>query len=281
MATSPEVRYQMLRPAQVVARRKECPVLYIPIGTIEWHGEHNPLGADTLQAEGIAIRAARQGGGLVFPPLYFGENRLEGLMEANAADREDIARKMDLPPENFSPERFPFSAMEQTQNYNRLLLHILSEADSLGFKVGVLVAGHYPLVDHAAAAVFQFNRRERAARGKGMLAWACGDWLLAREHGYPDAGDHAAGWETSHLLALYPETVDLSVLPPKGRRPVGVNGTIPPQDATAEFGRETIEKVADIMVREVRHRLENLHLYRGHGCAFKQGLWKLPNEPRP
>jgi creatinine amidohydrolase len=61
-----EVRYQMLRPAQIVARRKERPVVYIPLGTLEWHGEHNPLGADALQAEGLAILCAQKGGGLVF-----------------------------------------------------------------------------------------------------------------------------------------------------------------------------------------------------------------------
>ena len=36
-----EVRYHMLRPAQIVARRKECPVAYVPIGTIEASGDPN------------------------------------------------------------------------------------------------------------------------------------------------------------------------------------------------------------------------------------------------
>ncbi|MBE3098952.1 MAG: creatininase family protein [Planctomycetes bacterium] len=270
----PEVRYHVLRPAQVVARRKACPIVYIPIGTLEWHGEHNPLGADTLQAEGLAVLAARKGGGLAFPPLYFGENRLEGLMEPCAADRADIARKMDLPPENFTPDRMPFSVTEQMLGYNRLLLHILAEADTLGFRVGVLVAGHYPLLDHAQAAVLQFNRRWRTAHGGGMLGWACGDWALLARNGYPQAGDHAAGWETSHLLALCPESVDLSVLPPKGERLVGVGGAMPPQDATAEFGRETLQAAADILVCEARHRFEHPELYRPHGAALQEGLWK-------
>jgi len=270
----PEVRYQMLRPAQVVARRKACPVVYIPVGTLEWHGEHNPLGADTLQAEGLAALAARRGGGLVFPPLYFGENRSEGLVESCAADRDDIARCMDLPPENFAPDRMPFTVTEQTLNYNRLLLHILAEADTLGFRVGVLVAGHYPLLDHAQAAVLQFNRRWRTAHGGGLLAWACGDWALLRRNGYPQAGDHAAAWETSHLLALCPETVDLSVLPPKGRRSVGVAGAAPPQDATAAFGRETLGAAADLMVREVRHRLDHPELYHPQGASLQEGLWR-------
>lgn len=268
----PEVRYHMLRPAQVVARRQACPVAYILIGTIEWHGVHNPLGADTLQAEGLAIMCAQKGGGLVFPPLYYGESRLEALMEANAGDRGKIAEGMALSPDNFTPERQAFSATEQALNYHKLLLHILVEAETLGFEVGVLVAGHYPLIDHARAAVLQFNQREFSRR-HGMLAWAFVDYLLVRDQ-YPHAGDHAAGWETSHVMSLHPQTVNLGELPPKGEPLVGVGGWMPPQDATADFGRETFEVAADIAVREVQHRLVHRHLYRGHGNGLREGLWR-------
>jgi creatinine amidohydrolase len=58
-----------------------------------------------------------------------------------------------------------------------LLIHILAEAETLEFKLGVLVAGHYPLIDLARAAVLQFNRREFSQR-QGMLAWAFVDYLL-------------------------------------------------------------------------------------------------------
>ena len=269
----PEVRYNMLRPAQIVARRNASPVVYIPIGTLEWHGVHNPVGADTLQAEGLALMCAQQGGGLVFPPLYYGETRLEALMEANAGDREAIAAKMELSPDNFLPDRQPFSATEQALNYHKLLLHILVEAESLGFRLGVIVAGHYPLIDHARAAVLQFNQREYSKR-QGMLAWAFVDYLLVQPQ-YPHAGDHAAGWETSHVMALHPETVDLNMLPPKGETLIGVGGTMPPQDATAAFGRETLEAAAEIAVKEVQHRLDHPMLYRGHGNGLREGLWRM------
>jgi len=271
----PEVRYHMLRPAQIVARRRACPVVYIPIGTLEWHGFHNPVGADTLQAEGLAILCAQKGGGLVFPPLYYGENRLEALMEANAADRDLIAQGMELSPDNFTADRQPFGVTEQTLNYNHLLLHILAEADSLGFQVGVLVAGHYPLIDHARAAVLLFNQRQRNHR-RGMLAWACLDYALIQDR-YPMAGDHAGGWETSHLLHLHPQTVDLMALPPKGQPMVGVHANPPrmaPQDATAEFGRETLEASAEIIIKEVQHRLMHPEIYWGHGQSLREGLWR-------
>jgi creatinine amidohydrolase len=269
---SSEVRYHMCRPAQVRARRDECPVVYIPIGTIEWHGPQNPLGADSLQAEGLAMLCARKGGGLVFPPLYYGESRSESLMEANAEDREDIAAAMGLPPDNFLPERQPFSPTEQVLNYQRLLLHILAEAETLGFRLGVLVAGHYPLIDHARSAVLLFNKR-RYSKYSGMLAWACADYLMVRDK-HPDSGDHAAGWETSHLLALHPQSVDLGQLPRKGEKLVGIMGTMAPQDATAEFGQRTLEDAAEVIVKEVAHRLAHDRLYRQHGTSLLEGLWR-------
>ena len=117
-----------------------------------------------------------------------------------------------------------------------------------------------------------FNKR-RHSRYHGMLAWAFLDYLPLQEQ-YDCPGDHAAAWETSHLMAIHPETVDLSTLPPKGRELVGIMGKIPPQDATAEFGAETLEKAVDIAVKEAHHRLNNRQLYSGHGCSLKEGLWK-------
>ena len=267
-----EVRYAHLRPDQIIERREACPVAYIPIGTLEWHGLHNPVGADTLQAEGLGIRCAEIGGGVVFPPLYYGENRLESLMEATAADRVDIADKMGLPSANFDPENFPFTATEQTIAYNHLLLHILAQADTLGFKVGVLVAGHYPLIDHARAAVMLYLQRVLGKKDR-MLPWAIVDYQLVQDQ-FENAGDHAAIWETSHMLALMPETVDLGTLPPKGEKLTGVLGRTWPQDATSAYGQETLEAAAQVAVAEVRHRLAHPEAYRGHGKALLEGLWR-------
>jgi len=271
-----DVRYQMLRPDQIRARREACPVVYIPIGTLEWHGRHLPVGADTLQAEGLAVRCARLGGGLVFPPLYYGESRVESLMEAAAKDRAQIAEAMGLDPANFLPDRHPFTATEQVLAYQRLLLHVLAEAESLGFEIGVLVAGHYPLIDHARAACQLFNQRAWSKR-HGLMAWAALDYLLIRDR-YPDGGDHAARWETSHLMALYPETVDLDRLAPPGEPLVGVLGE-DPREASPEFGEETLQASAEVIVREVRHRLAHRQeMYRPHGQSMQERLWERPNE---
>lgn len=266
-----EVCYHKLRPRQITERRKACPIAYLPIGTLEWHGLHCPVGTDTLQAEALAILCARQGG-LCFPPLYYGESRSESLIESCAADKDKVAALMELDPENFNPDKQPFSPTEQIYNYSRLLLHILAEVESLGFKVGVIIAGHYPLIDQARAAVLYFNKR-RYSRYHGMLAWACADYLLVSDQ-YNCAGDHAAGWETSHMLATHPECVDMSELAERGSELVSVSGKMSAWDANAAFGKETLEKAAQIAVKEAHHRLHHRDQYWEHGCGLTEQKWK-------
>jgi creatinine amidohydrolase len=99
------------------------------------------------------------------------------------------------------------------------------------------------------------------------------DYILIQDN-YDCAGDHAAGWETSHILALHPQTVDLNLLPKKGQKLIGVAGKMAPQDANADFGLETLEAAAEIAIKEVRHRLENRQAYHGHGNSLLEGLWK-------
>src|SRR5262245_1204130 len=98
-----EVRYERMRPEQIRAAREARPVVYIPIGTLEWHGFHDPVGLDGLKAHGLAVRCAETGGGLVFPPLYYGESREDELIEVAPAGPK-IAELMGLPAENFKSD---------------------------------------------------------------------------------------------------------------------------------------------------------------------------------
>jgi hypothetical protein len=51
-------------------------------------------------------------------------------------------------------------------------------------------------------------------------------------------------------------------------------GTMAPQDATAEFGRRTLEESTAVVLKEVAHRLAHQDLYRQHGGSLQEGLWK-------
>ena len=53
-----KVRYEEMLPHEAVEARMKCPVAYLPIGGIEWHGEHNCLGLDTVKIHAIAMKCA-------------------------------------------------------------------------------------------------------------------------------------------------------------------------------------------------------------------------------
>src|SRR5437762_3298936 len=76
------VRFELLRPGEIVAERERFSVVFQPIGPLEWHGPHLPFGVDPLHAQEVATRTAQEVGGVVMPTLYWGSERerpAEGL----------------------------------------------------------------------------------------------------------------------------------------------------------------------------------------------------------
>lgn len=67
--------YHHTRPKQLVTERENLPVAYLPLGVLEWHGYHNPLGLDGVKAESVLKHLREKLGGIVMPSLYWGDNR--------------------------------------------------------------------------------------------------------------------------------------------------------------------------------------------------------------
>ena len=245
-----KVRYEEMLPREVVAARKRCPVAYVPCGGIEWHGLHNCLGLDTVKIHAMAMRCAEQIGGLCFPALFYGEPREHYLMEANHDPESQIAANMELPLENFAPGYMDERLEDADARYMRLLMHILKQLRSLGFKVIVIMAGHYPLLNHARAACELFNLETRRA----ATAWACTGYELVRDE-IPTAGDHAAAWETSLMMVLRPDLVDLSQQPTDpNAKLVGVSGRDPRQHASVDYGQQGL----DLIIERMREKIKEL-----------------------
>src|SRR2546426_12571321 len=66
------VQYELMRPPEIVRERSRLPLVFIPIGPIEWHGPHLPMGMDGLHAHMVALDGAQQVGGVVLPIYYIG-----------------------------------------------------------------------------------------------------------------------------------------------------------------------------------------------------------------
>jgi creatinine amidohydrolase len=235
-----EVRYQCLRPAQIVARRKKLPLAWLPLGILEWHGVQNPTGLDALKAEGLCCYAARGLGGLVMPTLFWGDHR-RGIAEIAfdpalspwyPQDKPDqtraTCREMDLPREALirEAERLERGG-DPWRVWRELMVNMLFEIESLGFACIAAYAGHAPLrrpLEEAVAA-------HRAQGGSAETV------LL----GIPGGEDHAARRETSMMLALCPGMADLGELAPDGSRTIGTLGE-DPLKASEEFGWELVRK---------------------------------------
>lgn len=257
-----ETRIARMRPQEIARRREACPVAYVPLGTLEWHGLHNPLGADGLQAEELALRCARLSGGVVFPTVYYGESRAGSLLETDPNLGKGVAERLGLMDGQLDAARQPYTDFQQIEHYQHHLVHLLAEAASYGFKLAVFVVGHYPLLDHARAAILSYNQWAYDKTWDKMNAWAFADFQLLGDL-YPRPGDHAGAWETSHLLASDPETVDMQMTAKNAQ--YGILTTRDPAQATAGFGNEIFDAAARRAAALVRRRLAEPQRYAGHG----------------
>jgi creatinine amidohydrolase len=224
----------------------------LPVGILEWHGYHNPLGLDGIKAERLVARLAEKFGGLILPPLYWGDNRAESVeVICDSAVSE-------FPPPDFgdhvtpicaamklSRARLENEAARSTANggwrlWEEVVVHTLFQAESLGFELIVPYVGHYPMHApmHRAAATF---------RTQG----GCAEVLVLTDH-LVAHGDHAAAFETSMMLALAPELVDLTELSAADSVHLGVVGKDPLHHASAEIGWEAVAKFEGIVEERVR-----------------------------
>lgn len=260
-----EMRFHYMRPNQITARRTEFPAAYVPLGTLEWHGLHSPMGADGLQAEEIALRCAAKGGGIVFPTVYYGESRVNSLLETDPKYQRGICERMGLQSDSFDESKFPYTGMQQVEHCNRHLIHIISEVASYGFKLVVFVIGHYPLIENARSAAITYNQWAYDKKWDRIGAMAVADYLLLRDR-IEDAGDHAGGWETSHLLASHPETVDLNLAADELQ--YGIMGTRNPGASSAEFGNEIYDLAVERIVDRVHDWMKDGNKRMGHGMLI-------------
>ncbi len=240
-----EVRYERLRPAQIVKRRQACPVAYLPLGVIEWHGLQNPMGLDGLKVHGVATRAAQRGGGLVFPVPWYGAHRESHLLEFSAPTREAVAVALELPSGSFSPGYMGGETVaSQAFFYQQLLFHIYHEIKSYGFEAIFVLSGHGPLKPYAVLTCQIFERQT----GVKMEA----AWAAELVEGYRE--DHAGRFETGVMMALEPDLVDLGTLTEEPSTLTGIGGP-DPREGSAELGEAFLDAAVDELVRRSQRLL--------------------------
>ena len=246
------VEYQRLRPEAMTRRRNTMPVAYMGLGILEWHGLHNPLGLDGIKANGIACCLADRLGGVVMPAQFWGDYRqsiadLE-FTESFEADFSQPENRFDHTARISELYGIEKGALEKDaarsreygewELWEKMMVRSLSQIEALGFKAIVLLPGHFHLI--AAS--------ERAIKRYLDEGGICETMSLS-EFSFPAdriPADHAAAFETSLMLALCPELVDIDELDKDLQKPnIGVIGFDPRVYASAEYGWEIVEKFVE------------------------------------
>jgi len=235
------VSYELLCPEQVKALREKCPIVYVPTGSLEWHGWHNPLGTDALKAQAICCEAALKHGGVVLPPFY------QGMVGTH----------------NWGPEGW--AGYTQAFNEEDMFLSAMTGIARAmvfgGWNVIVGVTGHdHPIQRDAMQKAIDTVTEDTGATGFSIMEGE----LHEMNDDIPYIMDHAAAWETSCMMYAYPGKVNLDALKPHMVStvdcldifgPEGIGGPDPLKYASPELGRRIIERMGDLIGTKAREFL--------------------------
>jgi len=206
-----EVRWEKLKPREIEKRINELPVVYVPFGSLEWHGYHNPLGLDTIKARALCLRSAEKYGGVVTPATYW--------------------------PIGGMPH--PWTVRMPEEMIHNLAVAIFQQMAHVGFKVVIALTGHYGIeqVYHIKKSALEVMYQT------GLSIYALPEYEVTADEGY--RGDHAAKWETSLTQYLFPDLVDMNEAEPVDKPMDGVGGDDPRIHASKELGEKFAELTID------------------------------------
>jgi creatinine amidohydrolase len=241
------VQYELLRPAEVKKLREEYPIVYIVVGSLEWHGVQNPLGTDGLKAHAICCEAALRYGGVVLPTLYLGilgENRGWG-------------------PAGW--DGYTVTSQDQT-SLEEIIYRTARGLIADGYTVLVGVTGHDVVPQRDAI----HNGIQRACAGtdaRGFGVTEGENWQGGASMSY--SMDHAGAWETSVMQYAYGDRVSMAELRAQlsasdrldvqrmqMKEPEGIGGWNPLHFASAELGAQIVSFCAERIGQKARAVLE-------------------------
>jgi creatinine amidohydrolase len=173
-------------------------VVFLPLGSTEQHGHHMAVNVDVVLPQAICEHVATSVGGLVLPPLAYG---------------------MRSQPRTGGGPQFPGTINITATTFAALVRDILLDLHRQGARRIVLVNGHYENVWPSIEGVEQMLDALGRDRRDGPTILRVDHWELVKPDtiarifpsGYPGIElEHASVIETSMMLALRPDLVDLA-----------------------------------------------------------------------
>lgn len=158
----------------------------LPVGILEEHGPHLPLGTDIFQAEAVVREAAARTGSVVLPTLNYGNCH--------------------------STRPFPGSISLSFDTVRQVGVEILSELARHDVASVAIVSGH---AGGGHMRALKEAGRDVIAEEPEMTVALTSEWAVLFEHGgetvdgveVPSADGHAGTMETARMLDLRPDLV--------------------------------------------------------------------------
>ena len=138
-----------------------------------------------------------------------------------------------------------------------VLTELFTRLKRMGARVILGVSGH-----NVQGQLDMINQAIAPVVADGTVA-GLGLWEITLSRGEESNTDHAAKWETSNMMFLYPDLVDLSALgdgplAPNMKPPDGIGGLDPRKYASLEVGRRNVTLASQAIGRKARELLESL-----------------------
>lgn len=242
-----EVLYERLTPSQFQDRLKKAPIAYLPLGTLEWHSWHLPLGSDSLQSQAFFIKLAQRVGGVVLPSLFLGPDGMKKVdgFEYYGMDVFGYSPK--------APQQLIGSAYWIPSDLFLMLFEaVLKQISRAGFKI-VVAHGHGPSVNLA------IENSRKLGKKFGLTIMTLWRGKDKRDADLEFQYDHAARNETSIMMALHPDLVHMENLSKdRKKKPLAIIGKDPRTYASAEHGERIVQLHLERMERILKDQLLRL-----------------------
>ncbi len=227
-----KVLYETLTPGEFKKRIEKCPIAYLPLGTLEWHGEQLPLGSDGVQSEEFFIRLAQETGGIVLPKLFLGPDFRDTIINGKELYGMDCGNFVPGSKYSYPPQQLTGSAYYVPDSiFGEMINHIMKQLSRAGFKI-VVAHGHGPSTMYVAKHVQEYKEKFNLVV---MNCWGNDSDKLCL------MCDHAAANETSIVMHFHPEWVQMDNLSKDSSIwPLGVGGRDPRIYASKKFGKEIV-----------------------------------------
>src|SRR5688572_14047386 len=242
------MRYELMLPHQIRAAIAERLPVVLPLGVLEYHGEHMAVGMDTLAVTEVLAILEQEVPLVILPPFTYGAASYvveppEGNGSVHVGSEALLAVARDL-----------FLSLLRIGFRN---IHFFIHHQSENFAAGMPTDLAFKLA--ARQAIFAFLEREHGEgwwgkpekadyyaqheAGQDPFSWITGHPLMTPEIIAQYPFDHAGAGETSLMLDLKPEVVDL------GRIDEDKWYTRSARQASAELGRRGRELILEHLRR--------------------------------